>query len=46
MVGATGSYAAFLWYSPYHAKAEANDKSWARIEEYRRLPLACAGGPL
>ncbi|ORY59713.1 major facilitator superfamily domain-containing protein [Pseudomassariella vexata] len=46
ILGATASYGGFLWYSPYHAKAEANGEPWAKIEEYRRLPLACAGAPL
>ncbi|KAF4982496.1 hypothetical protein FZEAL_1889 [Fusarium zealandicum] len=28
------------------ARALARDDSWVRREEYRRLPLACLGGPL
>ncbi|KAH7139684.1 major facilitator superfamily domain-containing protein [Dactylonectria estremocensis] len=36
----------FLWYSSYHAKALKAGSAWAISDEYRRLPLACAGGPL
>ena len=28
------------------AKAQANGEQWSQKEEYRRLPLACIGGPL
>lgn len=28
------------------ARARARDAAWVRREEYRRLPLACVGGPL
>ncbi|KAJ5491085.1 Major facilitator superfamily domaingeneral substrate transporter [Penicillium diatomitis] len=36
----------FIWYDGYLARAKARQASWAKIEEYRRLPLACVGGPL
>ena len=45
MGGATIAFVTFLWYSSYHEKALAVDAPWARSEEYRRLPLACAGAP-
>ncbi|PYH78470.1 hypothetical protein BO82DRAFT_405318 [Aspergillus uvarum CBS 121591] len=32
-----------LVYSSFHSKAIAANKSWAMVEEYRRLPLACVG---
>ncbi|RAH82796.1 MFS general substrate transporter [Aspergillus japonicus CBS 114.51] len=32
-----------LVYSSIHSKAIAANKSWALVEEYRRLPLACVG---
>ncbi|UKZ48118.1 hypothetical protein TrVGV298_002354 [Trichoderma virens] len=36
----------FLWYSSYHSAAAKAGALWANKIEYRRLPLACAGGPL
>ena len=36
----------FVWYDSYLAKAQKRNAPWAAIEEYRRLPLACIGGPL
>lgn len=36
----------FMWYNSYHTKAVAEGKEWAKVEEYRRLPPACIGGPL
>lgn len=36
----------FLWYDDYLAKAQARNAPWSQVEEYRRLPLACIGGPL
>jgi hypothetical protein len=36
----------FLWYDGFLARSKASGKAWAHREEYRRLPLACAGGPL
>ncbi|KAJ9504159.1 hypothetical protein LTR99_005911 [Exophiala xenobiotica] len=36
----------FLWWDSYLAKAQKQKAKWAEKEEYRRLPLACLGGPL
>lgn len=36
----------FFWYDRFLAASKAKGKAWAQEEEYRRLPLACAGGPL
>lgn len=36
----------FLWWDSYLAKAQKRKEKWAEKEEYRRLPLACLGGPL
>ncbi|KAH6971332.1 major facilitator superfamily domain-containing protein [Ilyonectria destructans] len=36
----------FLWYSSHHAKALGAGSAWGNSNEYRRLPLACGGGPL
>lgn len=36
----------FIWYDGFLARAKARNAKWAYIEEYRRLPLACIGGPL
>ncbi|KAF9883170.1 hypothetical protein FE257_003890 [Aspergillus nanangensis] len=36
----------FFWYDGYLSRAKARNASWAHIEEYRRLPLGCLGGPL
>lgn len=36
----------FLWYDRFLARSKATGKTWAQREEYRRLPLACIGGPL
>ncbi|OAT06935.1 MFS multidrug transporter [Blastomyces gilchristii SLH14081] len=45
-LGAVLSCAVFNWWDSYLYKAKFRGKSWANIEEYRRLPLACIGGPL
>ncbi|OXN27299.1 hypothetical protein CDV57_03113 [Aspergillus fumigatus] len=34
-----------MCYSSYHNKALAAGQTWATVEEFRRLPLACLGGP-
>jgi hypothetical protein len=44
--GAVLACVVFVWYDNYLAKAKARGARWATIEEYRRLPLACLGGPL
>ncbi|KAK7588467.1 hypothetical protein V3481_007491 [Fusarium oxysporum f. sp. vasinfectum] len=36
----------FLGYSSYHSSAMKAGVVWANKIEYRRLPLACVGGPL
>ncbi|KUL85570.1 hypothetical protein ZTR_08051 [Talaromyces verruculosus] len=36
----------FIWYDGFLARAKARGASWAQNEDYRRLPLACIGGPL
>lgn len=36
----------FLWYDRFLAMQKSFGKAWALREEYRRLPLACIGGPL
>ncbi|KAJ6121050.1 Major facilitator superfamily domain general substrate transporter [Penicillium sp. IBT 18751x] len=45
-VGAVLACFVFIWYDGFLARAKARDAKWASIEEYRRLPLACIGGPL
>ncbi|KMU82395.1 membrane transport protein [Coccidioides immitis H538.4] len=44
--GAFISLGIFLWWDSILYKAKARGASWAAVEEYRRLPLACLGGPL
>jgi len=39
-------FLAVLVYDSYLARAQARKAPWSQIEEYRRLPLACVGGPL
>ncbi|EEP77972.1 conserved hypothetical protein [Uncinocarpus reesii 1704] len=36
----------FLWWDSILYKAKAQGAAWSELEEYRRLPLACLGGPL
>lgn len=36
----------FLLYDVYLARAKARGAQWTEVEESRRLPLACIGGPL
>lgn len=36
----------FLWWDRYLARKQEEGAKWAKQEEYRRLPLACLGGPL
>ncbi|KAJ5263922.1 hypothetical protein N7478_011527 [Penicillium angulare] len=45
-IGAVLACFVFIWYDGYLARAKARNAPWAAIEEYRRLPLACIGGPL
>lgn len=44
-VGSGIALCIYLWWDHYLEKAKADGKSWANSEEYRRLPLACMGGP-
>nr|POE86557.1 polyamine transporter 3 [Quercus suber] len=47
-VGAMFAGFIYLWWNSYldRAKNRPQPASWTRQEEYRRLPLACLGGPL
>ncbi len=36
----------FFWYDGFTRRARQRDAPWIRKEEYRRVPLACVGGPL
>ena len=45
-IGAAICSVLFLFYDSYLARAQARKAPWSQIEEYRRLPLACIGGPL
>ncbi|KAI0911050.1 major facilitator superfamily protein [Ustulina deusta] len=44
--GALLSFVVYLGYDHVYQRAQAQGKEWVKIEEYRRLPLACIGGPL
>jgi len=46
IIGAVISLGIFLYYDGILQRAKKEHKPWADIEEYRRLPLACIGGPL
>ena len=46
LLGAMIALAIFLCYDSVLRRAKQQRKAWAEIEEYRRLPLACFGGPL
>ncbi|KAI2627563.1 major facilitator superfamily protein [Hypoxylon sp. NC1633] len=45
-VGALLSFGVYLGYDLVYQRAREQDKHWVKVEEYRRLPLACIGGPL
>ena len=45
-IGAIIAMGIFFWYDRFLARNKVRGNSWAQSEEYRRLPLACAGGPL
>ncbi|KAL8841268.1 MAG: hypothetical protein Q9176_003361 [Flavoplaca citrina] len=45
-VGAFLSTAIFIGWDSTLIRAKKTNALWAQIEEYRRLPLACIGGPL
>ncbi|KAF4548637.1 Polyamine transporter-like protein 2 [Elsinoe fawcettii] len=36
----------YLYWDVLLQRAKDRDAPWSRVEEYRRLPLACIGGPL
>ena len=46
LVGAAFSLGIFLYYDGVLQRAKKANRPWSSIEEYRRLPLACIGGPL
>lgn len=46
IVGAVIALGVFVWYDNVLQRAKKANAHWASIEEYRRLPLACLGGPL
>ncbi len=45
-IGALIAGGCFLWYDGILRKAQQQNKPWAAVEESRRLPLACIGGPV
>ena len=45
-VGSLVGLPIFMWWDRFLAQQQAKGKRWAKQEEYRRLPLACLGGPL
>lgn len=45
-IGAVIAIAIFVAWDKYHKRAVEQKRPWALQEEYRRLPLACLGGPL
>ena len=46
LVGAVIALGIFIYYDGVLQRAKKANAHWASIEEYRRLPLACFGGPL
>ena len=46
IIGAFISLFIFIYYDILLQRAKKQHKKWAEVEEYRRLPLACIGGPL
>ena len=44
-IGALFACAVYLWWDHYLRISKVRGKSWAQSEEFRRLPLACMGGP-
>ena len=45
-VGAFFALGIFLYYDGFLQRAKNRGAHWTTVEEYRRLPLACIGGPL
>lgn len=46
VIGALFGLGIFFCYDAYLHRARKHEHPWALIEEYRRLPLACIGGPV
>ena len=46
VVGVIIALGIFFWYDSVLQRAKKANAHWTAIEEYRRLPLACLGGPL
>jgi MFS family permease len=46
MVGSMTGLPIFIWWDRFLARKQAEGAAWAKQEEYRRLPLACLGGPM
>lgn len=45
-IGAVFALGMFLYYDSVLQRAKKGNARWSSVEEYRRLPLACIGGPL
>lgn len=45
-IGACLDIIIVMWWERYLERAKARNAPWALNEEYRRMPLACIGGPL
>lgn len=45
-IGTLAAGLIFLWYDSFLHRAKTRGDAWTQNEEYRRLPLACVGGPL
>ncbi|TWU70645.1 hypothetical protein ED733_000791 [Metarhizium rileyi] len=45
-IGAVLAIGVFVAWDRFHSRSIQRGKRWAQQEEYRRLPLACIGGPL
>jgi hypothetical protein len=45
-VGSLSGLPIIMQWDKYLAKKQEEGRKWAKQEEYRRLPLACLGGPL
>ncbi|KAG8528857.1 uncharacterized protein KY384_006546 [Bacidia gigantensis] len=44
-IGGIFAFVAFTQYDTIFLRAQRASKPWSQVEEYRRLPLACLGGP-
>ena len=45
-IGAVLAIAIFVAWDRFHERSVEKERPWALQEEYKRLPLACLGGPL